>query len=106
MKKKIKVIKWIIGIIALSLILISIIEKSIQIFYLKTIGWDVVSFSTGYVFLAFIGSVAFVSLAFLERWIHKTSLKNPEQITVLVLGLSGLLYSGLILVLKLRSVLV
>lgn len=104
MKKKIKMIKWIIGFITLAYITISLIAKVLSLTHLSNIDWDMYSYSSISIFLILIGSLLFLSLAFLERVIHKTSLKSPEQLIVVVLGISGLIYASILGFLKLKSI--
>jgi len=60
------------------------------------------SYSPISIFLIFIGSLLFVSLAFIERAYHKVPIRTPEQIIVLVMGITGLIYSTLLTYLKLK----
>ncbi len=100
---KLKIAKWIIGTIALVLIFINLVSKAVQLYHLKQIDFNMISYSPIAITLIFISSILFLSLSFIDRIKNKNFYKNPEQIVVLVLGVSGLLYATLITYFKIRS---
>lgn len=100
---KIRTIKWTIAVVTGFMLIVGFTSKIIQIFYLKRIGWDMISYSTEYIFSIFIMSLAYLSLTFLDRGVHKNSLKSPTQIFFLVSGVIGLLYSIILTILKIKD---
>jgi hypothetical protein len=101
MRKKLKIAKWIVGLIVIIALSIGIISKIIQLVYLGSINWNMVSFSIWYVALIFIGSLAFVSLSLIEHSLKGVKIrKDPEHIVILVLGFVGLVYSLFLFVIK------
>lgn len=61
------------------------------------------SFSSLYIFMVFLGSVLFLAMAFIERAIHKKKMSSPEQVIVLMFGISGIIYAALLFYFKLKS---
>lgn len=105
MRKKIKVVKWTIGFITLLYILINLVAKIIHLTHLQSVDWNLISYSAIDIFLILVGSILFLGLAFLERAIHKdSSLKSPEQVIVLFLGFTGIVYASILIFFKAKQV--
>jgi len=95
-KKTLKSFKWMLLFLVVIIALTNIISKGISIYHLNRIEWDFSSYSISATLIIFIGSLAYVSLSFVEHFLYKKKMKDIEHVVVLFIGIIGLLYSGFI----------
>lgn len=98
-----KVLKWMAFLVVIVMFLSSIISKIFHFLHLQDVGFDMISISPISVGLGFLASVMALGLVFIERAVYKHPLTHPEQLFVLIIGVSGVIYNAILGVILIKQ---
>ena len=98
-----KALKWIAFLVVIIMFLSSIISKLFHFLHLQDVGFNMISISPISVGLGFLASVMALGLVYIERAVYKHPITHPEQLFVLVIGISGLIYNAILGILLIKN---
>lgn len=100
LKIPLRIVKWTAFVLIILSAIASMVSKTFQILHLRSIGFNMVSYSPVSIGLGLFSSMVVLLLVFVDRAVYKHKIKNsPFQVIALLGGSLGLLYHIFLLIL-------